>query len=72
MVQEIAVVIILAAVVIYAGYKVYRLMKGKEKSPCDGCEGCALKKQLKGAAFDCKDRKEKDCLTDIREGQFLG
>jgi hypothetical protein len=43
MIQEIAVAIILAAVVIYVGYKVCKLLKGKRKSPCDDCEGCALK-----------------------------
>jgi hypothetical protein len=54
MAQEIAVIIILAAVVIYVGYKIYRLSRDRGKSPCDDCEGCALKNQLKGSKFDGK------------------
>jgi hypothetical protein len=47
MIQEIAVAIILTAVVVFIGYKIYNSQKGKKKSPCDDCEGCALKEQLK-------------------------
>ncbi|MDR3266974.1 MAG: FeoB-associated Cys-rich membrane protein [Tannerella sp.] len=61
MAQEITVIIILAAVIIYVGFKIYNSLKGRGKSPCDDCEGCALKEQLKGSKFDCKDRKERNC-----------
>jgi hypothetical protein len=59
MAQEITVIIILSAAAIYAGYKIYRSLKGRGKSPCDDCEGCALKNRLKDSTFDCKEKKEK-------------
>jgi hypothetical protein len=59
MIQEIAVTIILAAVMIYVGYNIHKSLKGRGKSPCDDCEGCILKKQLKDAKIDCKDKGKK-------------
>jgi hypothetical protein len=54
---EITVIITLATVMGYAGIKVYNLLKSNGKSPCDNCEGCALKEQLKSSKFDGKDKK---------------
>ncbi|MDR2145569.1 MAG: FeoB-associated Cys-rich membrane protein [Tannerella sp.] len=57
MIQEITVIIILVVVVVFVGYKGYYLLFPGRKSPCGDCTGCALKEELKGAKFDCHDRK---------------
>jgi hypothetical protein len=59
MAQEITVIVILAAVIIYVGFITYNSLKGRRKSPCDDCDGCALKEQLKGTKINCKDRKDR-------------
>lgn len=43
--QEIIVYIILAIAVTYAVYKVYSSL-AERNSPCYGCQGCELKKQM--------------------------
>lgn len=43
--QEIIVYIILAIAVTYAVYKVYGSL-AERNSPCYGCQGCELKKQM--------------------------
>jgi len=57
--QEIAIIIIAIAVVGYTGYKVIVLFK-KPISPCDKCDGCPLKEQVKGKSIDCKDLKKEE------------
>ena len=40
--QYIISALIITAAVAYAAWKMYLLIRGKA-SPCDGCQGCALK-----------------------------
>lgn len=57
MTQLIITTIIIALAATYAGYKIYMTLRGKS-SPCEGCEGCALKDGK--TDIECKKQK-KDC-----------
>ncbi len=46
MIQYIIVFGILIAVIIYTIISVVRSLKTKDKSPCDGCGGCDIKKEI--------------------------
>ena len=59
--QEIAVIIIVILTVGYIIYKTYHYFI-KPPSPCDDCDGCALKDELKGNKTTCKDFKSKGPL----------
>jgi len=50
--QEIVIIIIAILVVCSVGYKLYCYFT-KPASPCDDCNGCALKDELKKKNFDC-------------------
>jgi len=54
--QYILTFIIVGIAVVYAGYMIYRRFSKKRRtSPCDDCEGCALKESF----------KEKNCPKDL-------
>ncbi|MDR3250369.1 MAG: FeoB-associated Cys-rich membrane protein [Tannerella sp.] len=57
--QEITVIITGIIISAYAGYKIYRRIKGGNASPCDSCAGCSLKEQLKDKSLDCEEQKIK-------------
>lgn len=46
--QEIVIILIGIATVVYIGWKIYRSITKARKSndPCCGCSGCSLKKNL--------------------------
>jgi hypothetical protein len=46
MIQNIIVYLIVIGVIIYTAYAVVRSLKTKDKSPCDGCGGCDIKKEI--------------------------
>lgn len=51
--QEIAIIIVGIAALVYVGVKVYRFItRPKDSSPCSGCSGCSLKNQVE---------KKEDC-----------
>lgn len=62
--QEIAIICIAIAVVIYLGYKTYRIfIRPKDNNPCKGCCGCSLKNQVqKNRVKRIPDRTEDSCL----------
>jgi len=47
MIQNIIVLIIVAAVVFKVGYNTYKALITKEKGLCGGCASCDLKRELK-------------------------
>ena len=49
--QEIVIAIILLLCVGYAAYRIYRAVK-RANDPCYGCEGCALRDQMKKKTCD--------------------
>ena len=57
--QEIVIIIIALFVVCSVGYKLYRYF-ARPDSPCDGCEGCVLKDELKEKKSACEDFKDKN------------
>lgn len=46
MLQYILVYLIIVLTVGYTVYSVVRSLKSKSKSPCDGCGGCDIKKEI--------------------------
>lgn len=46
MLQTIIVYILIFAVVVYAVFTIVKSMQKKEKSPCDDCNGCDLKREI--------------------------
>jgi len=57
MLQYIIVWGIIAAVVIYSAFTVVRSLKTRDKSPCDGCGGCDIKKEILKNVKQDKDTK---------------
>ena len=47
MIQNIIVLIIVAAVVVKVGYNIYKSLITKEKGLCGGCASCDFKRELK-------------------------
>jgi hypothetical protein len=56
MLQGIAATIILAAAIIYAGYKICAQIIRKRKSHCEHCQGCAWKERSKCASLQGKHK----------------
>ncbi|MBP3519467.1 MAG: FeoB-associated Cys-rich membrane protein [Parabacteroides sp.] len=57
--QEIAVLIIGLIVILYIGWKLYRLLAHPTgtDNPCHGCPGCALKDKANAPDFHPKRKK---------------
>lgn len=47
MIQNIIVLIIVAAVILKVGYNIYKAFITKEKGLCGGCASCDFKRELK-------------------------
>ncbi len=52
--QIVLTILILAAAVGYAARRIYKTLTG-EDDPCQGCQGCALKKKS-GEKFGCSEK----------------
>jgi len=46
MVQNIIVFIIIAFAIVYSVYAVVKNIRKKDTSPCGGCNGCDIKKEI--------------------------
>ncbi len=61
MLQSIIVYILIFAVVVYTIYSLVKSLRKKEKSPCDDCNGCDLKRELTSKLHDYQH--ENQCGT---------
>lgn len=53
--QAAIVFIIIACAIIYAGWRIYNMLK-RPTSPCDGCDGCTIRNEIKRK---CEENRKK-------------
>ena len=58
MLQTIIVYVLLLAVVVYTIYSIIKNLQKKEKTPCDDCNGCDLKRELTNKLHDYQQENQ--------------